>query len=190
MGINLVKGQKINLQKSDGVTPLKNVNVGLGWDTATGLFGFGGGSIDLDASCAMFDANKNLVDTVWFVHLDSNDRSITHSGDNRTGDGDGDDETIKINLDKVSANVESLVITVSSFTGQTFDKVKNCFARLVDLDSNVEICKYNLDEKGGHTGMIMVKLYRHNGVWKASAIGQSVSSRTIYDLIEPIKLIL
>ena len=185
MGINLVKGQKINLQKSDGVTPLKKVVVGLGWNISRG-----GDSIDLDASCAMFDANKQLIDKVHFGQLSSNDRSVKHSGDNLTGEGDGDDEQITVDLERVDTNIQSIVVTISSYRGHTFDKIENCYARLVDSDSNSEICKYDLNEKGGHTGMIMVKLYRHNGVWKASAIGQSATSRTISDLIEPIKAIL
>lgn len=193
MKINLVKGQKINLNKEDG-TPLKKVMVGLGWDPVKsgGIFNVLGssGSIDLDASCAIFDANKNLLDKVYFGHLDSKDKSIKHTGDNLTGHGDGDDEQIKINLEAVSSNVQTLVITISSFRGQTFDKVENCFARLIDLETNKEITSYKLSEKGSHTGMIMLKLYRHNGDWKVNAIGQAVSSKTINDLIEPIKAFL
>lgn len=179
MSINLEKGQKINLQKEDG-SKLERVFMGLGWDTASGLFG--GGSIDLDASCAMFTENKELVDTVSFSHLYSNDGSIRHSGDNLTGAGDGDDEKINVDLRTVPNNVKSIVFTINSYRGQTFDKVKNCFARLVDTVSNKEICMYKLSEKGSHTGMIMCKMYRHNGEWKMSALGIPCNGRTIQNI--------
>ncbi len=110
MGINLQKGQKISLDKEAG-GGLTRIVMGLGWDAAKskggmlgGLFGGGGGdSIDLDASCLMFDEAGNLLDTVWFRQLRSQDGSIQHSGDNRTGEGEGDDEQIQVNLASVPA---------------------------------------------------------------------------------------
>jgi tellurium resistance protein TerZ len=194
MGINLEKGQKINLKKPDGTT-LTKVFMGLGWDAAedTGLIrklfsgGGGGDSIDLDASCAMFDESKNLVDTVSFRQLRSRDESIRHSGDNLTGAGDGDDEIVYVDLTKVSANVKTLIFTVNSFRGQTFDKVKNCTARLVDETSNTEIAKYTPSEKGNsNTGLIMAKVYRHNGEWKMAAIGAQCNGATIQSIMSDI----
>lgn len=179
--INLEKGQKINLKKENGEA-LKRVFMGLGWDAASGILGYKGDSIDLDASCAMFDENKVLVDTVSFMQLYSRDGSIRHSGDNLTGAGDGDDEVINVDLSTVPDRVKTIVFTINSFRGQTFDKVKNCFARLVDSVSNQEMCIYKLAEKGSHTGMIMCKIYRHNGEWKLSAIGTPCSGRTINDI--------
>lgn len=176
MSINLTKGQKISLKKEDGST-LSKVFMGLGWDTARG-----GGSIDLDASCVMFDEQNAQVDAVSFRQLKSRDGSVKHSGDNLTGAGDGDDETINVDLTSVPANVKSLVFTINSYQGQTFDKVENCFARLVDATNNTEICKYLLAEKGAHTGKIMAKVYRHNGEWKAAAIGAPANGRTIDDM--------
>lgn len=178
--LNLEKGQKINLQKGDG-SQLTKVFMGLGWDATTGFFG-GGGSIDLDASCAMYTEAKQLVDTVSFLQLRSKDGSIKHSGDNRTGAGDGDDEVINVDLSAVSANVKTLVFTINSFQGQTFDKVKNCYARLVDDGTKNEVCKFTLSEKGNHTGMIMCKMYRYNGEWKMSAMGTPCNGRTISDI--------
>lgn len=193
MSINLVKGQKINLAKADG-SALNSVFMGLGWDAAgggiLGMFG-GGGSIDLDASCAMFDTNKGLVDTVSFSQLTSRDGSIKHSGDNLTGDGDGDDEVINVDLSRVPANVEQIVFVVNSFRGQTFDKVKNCFCRLVDKSTNQEVAIYKLNEKGGsNTGLIMAKLYRRNGQWKMDALGIPCNGRTVRDIATEIQAVL
>ena len=185
MAINLEKGQKINLNKSDG-NPLERVFMGLGWDTATGGLFSSGGSIDLDASCALFSENKELIDTVSFRHLYSNDGSIRHSGDNLTGAGDGDDEVINVDLRTVPTNVKSIVFTINSYRGQTFDKVKNCFARLVDSVTGTEVCIYKLAEKGSHTGMIMAKLYRHNGEWKMSALGVPCNGATIQNIANEI----
>ncbi len=181
MSINLEKGQKINLNKDNG-QPLERIFMGLGWDTATGGFFSSGGSIDLDASCALYTENKVLVDTVSFSQLHSKDGSIRHSGDNLTGAGDGDDEVINVDLRTVPSNVKTIVFTINSYRGQTFDKVKNCFARLVDSVSGAEICIYKLAEKGSHTGMIMAKVYRHNDGWKMSAMGIPCNGSTIKNI--------
>lgn len=189
MSVNLQKGQKITLTKEGGGA-LSSVVMGLGWDVAEkkGFFGFGGGSqsIDLDASCLMFDENRNLLDTVWFRQLKSKDGSIKHTGDNLTGDGDGDDEKIIVDLDKVPANVKSLVFTVNSFRGQTFAEVKNAFCRIVDQATNQEVARYNLSAQGSHSAQIMAKLYRHNGEWKMHAIGENGNGTTFQDLMPQI----
>ncbi|ONG38932.1 Tellurium resistance protein terZ [Alkanindiges hydrocarboniclasticus] len=186
MAINLEKGQKINLQKSDG-SSLQQVLLGVGWDVAKskGFFGFGGGSdsIDLDASCILFDENKQVLDVVYFGQLRSKDGSIQHSGDNLTGEGEGDDEQIRVNLANLPVQVKSLVFTVSSFRGQTFEKVENAFCRLVDQSSNQEIAKYKLSSQGSHTALIIAKIYRHNGEWKMHAIGESTQGRTFQEII-------
>lgn len=181
--LNLVKGERIDIRKSDGGS-LSKVFLGLGWDPVTGFLGFGsGGDIDLDASCLMIDANNNLVDTVWFQQLNSRDGSIRHSGDNLTGHGDGDDEVIAVDLSRIPNNVEKLVFTINSYRGHTFDKVKNCFSRLVDYSTNQEIFRYTLSEKGNHTGKIMCMLYRRNGDWKALAVGRATNGRTVRDIL-------
>jgi tellurium resistance protein TerZ len=194
MAINLQKGQKISLSKESGGA-LTKVVMGLGWDAKKanvgllkGMFGGGGASdsIDLDASCVLFDEQNKVVDTVWFRQLKSRDGSIVHTGDNRTGDGDGDDEQIIVALDKVPANVKSLVFTVSSFTGQTFDAIDNAFCRLVDSSSNNEVARYTLSSQGSHTAQIMAKVYRHNGEWKMHAIGENGNGRTIESLLPQI----
>jgi len=187
MGVNLVKGQRISLTKKDGST-LTQVIMGLGWDAKKtgGFFGFGGSQkdIDLDASCVLFDQNKNQLDAVWFRQLRSKDGSIQHSGDNLTGAGEGDDEKIMVNLTGVPNNVQSLVFVVNSFTGQNFSQIKNTFCRLVDKSTNKVIARYDLSNQGGtHTAQIMVKVYRHRGEWKMHAIGENASGRTFHDLL-------
>ena len=188
MAINLQKGQKISLSKEAGDS-LTKVIMGLGWDAkkSGGFFGFGGSSaIDLDASCMMFDAQHKSVDVVYFAQLKSKDGSIVHTGDNLTGEGDGDDEQIIVDLSRVPENVASLVFTVNSFTGQTFDKVENAYCRLVDAHNKKEIARYTLSAQGSHTAQIMVKLYRHEGEWKLHAIGENGTGRTIADLLPQI----
>ncbi len=188
MALNLEKGQKISLNKEAG-SALSIVRMGLGWDVAKskgmlgGLFGGGGDSIDLDASCLMFDEQGSLKDVVWFRQLRSNDGSIQHSGDNRTGAGDGDDETITVDLNKVPATIKTLVFTVNSFLGQSFDKVANAFCRVVNHSNNQEIARYNLSCQGAHTALVVAKLYRHNGEWKMAALGESSSGRTFNDMM-------
>lgn len=195
MGINLTKGQSINLDKEAG-TKLSKIMMGLGWDPVKpqksggflgGLFGGGGSevSIDLDASCLMFDENKNMTDAVWFRQLRSKDGSITHTGDNLTGAGDGDDEQVIVELAKVPANVKSLIFTVNSFSGQSFDKVDNSFCRLMDHNGK-EVAKFQLNCQGAHTALIMAKLYLHNGEWKMKAIGENANGRTFHDLLPTI----
>lgn len=186
MGVSLEKGQKINLEKTDG-SSLQQIFLGVGWDVAKskGFFGFGGGSddIDLDASCILFDENKQPLDVVYFGQLRSKDGSIQHSGDNLTGEGEGDDEVIRVNLNAVPAAAKSLVFTVSSFRGQTFEKVNNAFCRLVDQSTRQEVARYSLSTQGAHTGLIIAKIYRHNGAWKMHAIGENVHGRTFNDII-------
>jgi tellurium resistance protein TerZ len=189
MSVNLSKGQKISLDKEAGGA-LTKVTMGLGWDAikSKGLFGFGGKSetVDLDASCVLFDEANNPIDTVWFRQLKSKDGSIVHTGDNRTGAGDGDDEQIVVDLSRVPANVKSLVFTVNSFTGQSFEKIENAFCRIMNAADRKEVARYDLSVQGSHTAQIMAKLYRHNGEWKMHAIGENGSGRTIEDLIRQI----
>jgi tellurium resistance protein TerZ len=196
MAINLEKGQKISLEKEAGGA-LTKVVMGLGWDAKQsdekkggllgGLFKVSSGekSIDLDASCIMFAGDKP-VDAIFFGQLKSKDGSIVHSGDNRTGKGEGDDEQIVVDLSRVPENVTALVFTVNSFTGQTFDAVENAYCRLLDGGNQSEIARYTLTSQGSHTAQIMAKVYRHNGEWKMHAIGENATGRTINDLFKPI----
>ncbi|MGQ9659679.1 MAG: TerD family protein [Thermochromatium sp.] len=194
MGISLQKGQKISLDKEAG-GGLTRIIMGLGWDPIQsgkggllrGLFGGGSEHIDLDASCLLFDESGNLVDTVWFRQLTSRDGSVHHTGDNLTGEGEGDDEQIRVDLAAVPANVKSLVFTVNNYTGQDFSRVANAYCRLLNGANNSEIARYDLSCQGGHSAMIMAKVYRHNGEWKMHAIGEVGQGRTFEQLLPQIK---
>lgn len=190
MAINLSKGQKISLTKEGG-GGLSKVVMGLGWDTikTKGFLGFGGKkvSVDLDASCVLFNGDKIMVDAVWFRQLQSRDGSIVHTGDNRTGDGDGDDEQIIVDLTKVPANVETLVFVVNSFTGQNFSQIENATCRLLDASNQSVIASYNLSCQGSHTAQIMAKVSRQGGEWSMSAIGENASGNTFQELMPLMK---
>lgn len=187
MSISLGKSQTISLAKSgSGGNGLTKVFMGLGWDPvkSKGLFGmFGSGeSIDLDASVIAFDENKREVTTVYFGQLQAFGGSIKHGGDNLTGDGDGDDERIYLDLKALPGNVKTLVFTVNSFRGQTFDKVANASCRLVDEVTGKEIATIALSSQGGHTGVIMAKLTRNGGEWDMTSLSQPGRGRTLNDM--------
>lgn len=188
MGVSLNKKQSVSLEKSSN--GLTHVFMGLGWDAAkpsgffNKLFGAQSESIDLDASCLMLDENKNIVDTVWFRQLRSKDGSIVHSGDNLTGDGDGDDEIIKVDLTKLPANIKHLVFVISSFRGQTFDKIEQAVCRLVDTTTNTELASYKLSGKNPYTAQVMAQVYKENGIWNMQALGESTNGRTVNDFAE------
>jgi tellurium resistance protein TerZ len=158
--------------------------MGLGWDAVKkrGLFGSRQKEIDLDASAALL-ADTQLVDVVYFGKLNSDDGAVRHTGDNLTGDGDGDDESIIVDLTRLPVHVTSLIFTVSSFQGQTFNEVANAFCRLVDETNGSELARYELSGGGTHTGLVMVKLYRQGNGWKLNAIGEPVQGRTLRDLL-------
>jgi tellurium resistance protein TerZ len=188
--VSLAKGQSVRLEKSGGGS-LSRVTMGLGWDVrkAGGLRGFfgGGGDIDLDASCLLFDAAGALLDSVWFRQLTSKDGSIVHTGDNRTGAGDGDDEQIAVDLTRLPAAVSTLVFTVNSFTGETFDRIENAYCRLVDATNDQELARYVLTGGGTQTGQVMAKVTRSGGGWEMKAIGEKTSGRTFHDMLPAIQ---
>jgi len=196
MAVNLSKGQKISLEKEAGGS-LTHVVMGLGWDVAQapkrgglmGMLGGGGGSnsVDLDASCVLFDESGQQLDAVWFQQLTSKDGSIRHTGDNLTGAGEGDDEQIIVDLARVPANVKTLMFVVNSFTGQNFSQIENAFCRVVNQSNGAEIARFNLSAQGAHTAQVMARLYRHNGEWKMAAIGEIASGRTFQDLMPAMK---
>ena len=176
MAVKLSKGQKVSLSKDlNGGNALGVIKMGLGWDTGTR-------DVDLDASCVLLGADKKLIDQVWFRQLKSKCGSVVHSGDNRTGAGDGDDEVISVDLTKVPDAVQHIVFTVNSFLGQKFDVVENAFVRIVNGAGGAELCRFELSAKVPNTAMIMSRLYRHNGEWKFAAIGDPADGRTVQDL--------
>lgn len=196
--VSLDKGQKVRLEKHGGGT-LTNIRMALGWDalavaptTKKGLFGkvkhIPGREvdIDLDASAILFDAAKKKVDTVYFGQLKSRDGSLQHTGDNLTGAGDGDDESIKVALDKVPANVTDIVFVVNSYSGQTFDQIDNAYCRAVDSDArDNELCRYTLSGGQRAQAMVMAKVTRDNNGWTFTAIGEPVQNGKRLSDVEP-----
>jgi tellurium resistance protein TerZ len=187
MSVSLTKGQSVSLVKSSG-GGLTRVRMGLGWDAVKkrGLFGSRSQEIDLDASALLFDAGGNLVDQVWFQQLVSRDGSVQHTGDNRTGAGDGDDESIRVQLDGVPQAVHTIVFTVNSFTGQDFSQIENAFCRLIDETDESEVARYELTGSGRHNAQIMSKVTRDGTGWTMTAIGAPTSGRTFHDLLPAI----
>jgi tellurium resistance protein TerZ len=189
MSVSLTKGQTVSLKKNDGGT-LTHVRMGLGWDAVAKKSFFGGmksQSIDLDASAVLYDAGRKVVDQVWFNQLKSKDGSVQHSGDNLTGDGEGDDESITVRLDELPGNVNTMVFLVNSFTGQNFSQIENAFCRLVDESTGQEIARYDLTGSGTHTAQVMAKVTRDGGGWSMTAIGQIANGKTFKDLLPAIQ---
>ena len=185
MSISLAKGQKVSLAKGDGGSP-SVVRMGLGWDVVKkrGLFGSKSQQVDLDASALLFDVSDNLADAVWIRQLRSQDGSVQHTGDNVTGAGEGDDETILVHLTRLSPAIGQIVFVVNSFTGQDFSLVENAFCRLVDHTTGDELARYVLSGSGCHNAQIMAKVARGDGGgWTMTAIGAVASGRTFQELL-------
>ncbi|MCR2024777.1 TerD family protein [Anaerotruncus colihominis] len=172
MAINLSKGQKISLSKE--APNLKVALVGLGWDIKQYD---SGADYDLDASIFLLDANGKCAhesDFIFYNNLSAN--GVTHSGDNRTGEGDGDDEAITIEFDKVPDYIQKIAVTVTIYDaparGQNFGQVQNAFVRLVDKQTGSELLRFDLGEDySTETAIVFAEIYRHNGEWKFSAVG-------------------
>jgi tellurium resistance protein TerD len=174
MAISLQKGGNVSLTKTS--PNLKSVLIGLGWDARA----TSGADFDLDASVFMLAAGGKVrsdADFIFYNQLRSSCGSVEHTGDNRTGDGDGDDEAIKVILDKLPASIERLVIAVTIHDAearrQNFGMVSSAYIRLVDLDNDTEIVRFDLSEDASvETAMIFGEMYRHNSEWKFRAVGQ------------------
>lgn len=174
MGISLSKGGNVSLSKTD--PSLKNVLVGLGWDARP----TDGADFDLDASAFMVKEDGKVrsdSDFIFYNQMKSTCGSVEHTGDNRTGAGDGDDEAIIILLDKVPADVQRIIFAVTIHEAdarkQNFGQVSHAFVRVVNKDSNNEVARYDLSEDAStETAMIFGEIYRYSGEWKFKAVGQ------------------
>jgi tellurium resistance protein TerD len=178
MSVSLSKGGNVSLTKeAPGLTA---VLIGLGWDIRT----TSGADFDLDASALMLDANGKILSDqhfVFFNNLTSPDGSVQHTGDNRTGEGEGDDEAIKVNLVAVPAEVDRVVFVASIYDadtrGQSFGQVRNAFIRVVNQADNSEITRYDLTEEAStETAMVFGEAYRYSAEWKFRAVGQGYST--------------
>ena len=196
MGVNLQKGQKVNLKKSDGQA-LSRIRIGLGWDPVEqkkgGLFGsiFGGSAPDIDCDASVIVCKGGRLsgkkDVVYFGNLKHPSGAIVHTGDNLTGEGEGDDEQILVDLTAVPADYDKLVFVVNIYDcesrKQDFSMNANAFIRICDERTGEEFCRYNLSESyAGMTAMIFGEIYRHNGEWKFNAIGQGTKDKGLNEL--------
>lgn len=192
MGINLVKGQKIDLTKNN--RGLKKLLVGLGWDAVKqekkSFFSFGAppADVDVDASVIMLRKEKLVSkdDLIYFNNLKSKCGGVIHTGDNLTGDGDGDDEQILIDLSKIPQDVDKLIFVTNIYQcierKQNFGMIQNAFIRIAD-DNNQNIAMFNLTyDYNGKTGLVVGELYRHNGEWKFNAIGEGTQDTCLGDM--------
>ena len=174
MAVTLSKGQNVSLSKTDPL--LKHILIGLGWDARSS----DGQDFDLDASVFMTADNGKVPSDDYFVfynQLKSPCGSVQHTGDNLTGDGDGDDESVIVELEKVPDNIKSLFVTVTIHDAETrrqnFGQVSNAFVRLVNHETGQEVLRFDLSEDySTETAMVFGEVYRHNGEWKFRAIGQ------------------
>ena len=189
--ISLKKGNSLSLTKE--VEGLTSVIVGLGWDVAKvqkkGLFGFSTitPNIDCDASAFLINNQGKVEDTVYFGSLRSKCRSVIHTGDNLTGDGDGDDEQLIVNLNNVPAHINEIVFGVNIYNakskGQDFGMIENAFMRIVNQSNNQEIAKFNLTENySGSTAMIFGSLKKINNQWEFVAVGEGTTDGSISEL--------
>lgn len=188
MSVNLQKGQKVSLTKY--APQAHRILVGLGWDAKKkGLFG-GGSDFDLDASCfALRDGRlTSKKDICYFGNRDVMKKAIHHHGDNLTGAGDGDDEQITVDLDKLDSDVDKVVFVVNIYMAkmrrQSFGDVKNAFIRLVDENTGAELFRYNLSDGSVDkvAGLIFAELYKHNDEWKFNAIGEGTKEASVEKL--------
>ncbi|MEV8449359.1 MULTISPECIES: TerD family protein [Streptomyces] len=178
--VNLQKNQTVSLVKG-GAPLLSRVRMGLGWEPA-----FRGKDIDLDASVIAYGPNRNHLDSCYFGKLTILNGAIKHSGDNLTGEGAGDDETIVVDLGRIPADATGLVFTVNSFTGQKFNEVAKAYCRLIDDASGEELVRFDLTGAEPQTGVMMAKLIKQfTGEWEMTAMGEFVKSRTVRGMVKP-----
>lgn len=174
MAISLTKGGNVNLSKE--APNLTNIAVGLGWNPRA----TDGQAFDLDAVAFLVNESGKVradTDFIFFNNLKSADGSVEHTGDNRTGEGDGDDEVIKVDLSKVPADVSKVVFCAVIYDGQArnqnFGQVANAYIRVVNTQGDAEVARYDLSEDSStETAMIFGELYKNNGEWKFRAVGQ------------------
>ncbi|MET7873287.1 TerD family protein [Streptomyces cyaneofuscatus] len=178
--VNLQKNQTVSLVKG-GAPLLSQVKMGLGWEPA-----FRGKDIDLDASVIAYGPNRNHLDSCYFGKLSILNGAIKHSGDNLTGEGAGDDETIVVDLGRIPAEATGLVFTVNSFTGQKFSEVAKAYCRLIDAATGEELVRFDLTGAEPQTGVMMAKLIKQfTGEWEMTAMGEFVKSRTVRGMVKP-----
>jgi stress response protein SCP2 len=177
--VSLRKRETVSLVKT-GAPALRRVTMGLGWDPARG-----GRDIDLDASAILIDERGRKSDAVWFMSKSAHGGVVEHSGDNLTGAGDGDDETIEVDLARLPADIVAVVFTVNSFRGQKFTEVARAYCRLLDRESGAELVRFDLTDSEPRTGVIMSVLRRAGDAWEMTAIGDFHDGKTARAMFGP-----
>jgi len=198
MSVNLQKGQKVSLVKSNGAK-LTKLMVGLGWDAIEeeekgGFLSriFGGGKKDFDCDASVFVCKNGKItsvdDIVYFGNLEHDSGAIKHMGDNLTGEGEGEDEQIFVDLNKIPADYDKLVFVVNIYKAvdrkQDFGIIKNAYIRIIDNDNGEELCRYNLSggDYNGMLAMIVGEVYRYKGEWKFNAVGNGTTDPGLQEL--------
>ncbi|OMP78351.1 TerD family protein [[Flexibacter] sp. ATCC 35208] len=199
MAINLQKGQRISLEKSNG-TKLEKVCVGINWGAIEkkGLFGLGKTkeAVDLDGSCVLYNENKQALEVVYFGNLQSKDRAVRHSGDDLTGDVNGNDgldnEVITLDFSILNPNVTYVAFVLNSFRGQDFGTIPFASIRIYEgTPSRVTevFAKYDIAHDAafaGHVSMVMGVFYKKNGEWKFNAIGEATKDRKLQETVDTV----
>lgn len=198
MAINLQKGQRISLEKSNG-SKLQNICVGINWGAIEKKGWFGGTSkeaVDLDASCALYDDNKNVLETIYFGNLKSKDNAITHSGDDLKGDMGGDDgldnEIITLDFSRLNPSVSSVAFVLNSFQGHDFGTIPFASIRIYEGTPkrvNEVFATFDIANGSGfagHVSMVMGVFYKKNGEWKFNAIGEPTKDRKLEQTISTV----
>lgn len=195
MAVNLQKGQRVDLRKHDG-SSLRKIMIGLGWDAVKQESGgwFSRKTQDIDCDASVFLCTNGRVaasdDIVYYGNLKHKSGAVTHMGDNLTGDGEGDDEQIFVDLTALPSQYDKLIFVVNIYKAQErsqhFGMIHNAFIRICDNENHgLELCRYNLsdDNYDGMTAMIFGEIYLHNGSWKFNAIGQATHDNSISELV-------
>jgi len=184
--IELTKGQEFALAAEDG-RPLTRLELGIGWDKArtAGFIGTGAPDIDLDASAVQY-AGDQLFDLAFYNNLKTRDGSVVHLGDNLTGRGEGDDEVLTVDLNRVYQRVDTIVFLVSSYQGHSLEWIGNAYCRLVD-DHDVELARFTITGGVPQTGLVMAKLFRDGEQWRLRAIGEGIAVTIPTESVEALR---
>ncbi|MCW2796702.1 TerD family protein [Nocardioides sp.] len=184
--IELTKGQEMALATEDG-QPLTRLRMGIGWDKSpnAGFIGSGAPDIDLDASAAEYSGTQ-FFDMAFYNNLKTRDGSVVHLGDNKTGQGEGDDEAIAVDLSRVHRQIDAIIFLVSSYHGHSLEWTNHAYCRLVG-DDDVELARFTLTAGVSQTGLVMAKIFRDGEQWRLRAIGEGIAVKVPTESVEALR---